>query len=282
MKNKFKEKRIKTAISAHNGFTAKVVSTMGFDYIWASSLEISSSMAVPDASIVSFHRTKDIVENIIQSSEIPVILDCDTGYGSAINVYYYFKQLKDIGVKAVCLEDNVFPKQNSFYAGRRALEDIDVFATKVKVAKAIFNGPDELVIARTEALINSYGVDEAHKRAKVYKDAGADLIMPHTKQKTPNELFEFAGLWDHSIPLVSVPSTYSDVHIDDLKENGIELVIYANHTIRAMKKALEEVLPSILIDGSTKNIEGRISPLKEILELSGESIVKSLEKEYLL
>jgi phosphoenolpyruvate phosphomutase len=115
----------------------------------------------------------------------------------------------------------------------------------------------------------------------MYADAGADFIMPHSKQSTSEELFEFAKRWDRDIPLVSVPSTYHAVTADELADNKVELVIYANHTIRAMKKALEEVIPQILVDGTTTNIESKISPLKEILELSDEHKVKSIEKEYL-
>lgn len=276
---KQKNTKIKTAISAHNGFTAKIVSSHGFDYIWASSLEISCSRAVPDASIVSFQHIKDIVENIVESSSVPVIVDCDTGYGNAVNVHYYFKDLKKIGVKGVCIEDNIFPKQNSFYKGLRPIEKTEEFVKKLKIAKEIFNSNDEFVIARTEALIQGYGQSEALFRAKEYYLAGADYIMPHSKQKTPEELFEFSENWDHTVPLVSVPSTYPNVHINELQEKGVGIVIYANHTIRAIKHALDQILPNILKDGGTHNIEDKISPLKEILELSGEETVKEIERK---
>ena len=261
---------MKTAISAHNGFTAKIVSQMQFDYIWASSLEISSSFALPDASIVSFHLTKQVVESMIRASYKPVIVDCDSGYGNAINTYFALSELKAVGVKGVCLEDNVFPKQNSFYKGKRAIE----------TAKHIFNEQDEFVIARTEALINDYGINEALKRGKEYIEAGADLVMPHSKKDTHDELFDFSKQWKSSVPLVAVPSTYYKIKKQELFANKVGLVIYANHTLRTIKKALETTIPLIYQHDSSEIIEPMISPIQEILDLCGQPLVKELESKF--
>ncbi len=269
-----------TAIAAHNGLTAKITSGLGFDFLWASSLEVSASFGYPDASIVGFETIKQTVENMVEMSSVPVIVDCDTGYGNIVNVYYYFQKLKKVGAKGVCIEDNIFPKQNSFYKGSRKLEDAHVFASKIKVAKSIFNGPGEFVIARTESLIQGLGVKEALDRSNLYMESGADYIMPHSKKSDTQELFEFAELWQKKLPLVAVPSTYYTVQRDELQKQGFSIIIYANHTTRTIKKALEETLPEILKNGSSESIESKISPLKELLELTGESKVKELEATF--
>jgi phosphoenolpyruvate phosphomutase len=272
---------MKIAIAAHNGFTARIVSQFDFDFVWASSLEISSSHALPDASIISFETTKRIVENMVESSFKPILVDCDSGYGNAINTIFAMKELKKIGVKAVCIEDNVFPKQNSFYKGSRNLEDAEVFARKVYAAKSVFSDPGDIVIARSEALIQGLGVEEALRRAKLYELAGADYIMPHSKSTSSDELFTFSDQWESDIPLVSVPSTYFNVTRTELAAHKVGLVIYANHTIRAVKKTLESLIPKLLDEDSSVSIESEISPISEILHISGESHIKKMEKDYL-
>ncbi len=268
---------MKTAIAAHNAFTAKIVSSLGFDLVWGSSLEISTAYCLPDASIVSFDSVLRVAKEMVENSSVPVLMDCDSGYGNEVNVFYYFQELKKAGVKAVCIEDNIFPKQNSFYEGTRLLEEAQAFARKIVMAKRIFNGPDEFVVARTEALIQGMGVEEALRRATIYADAGADYVMPHSKQSTPDEIFEFSKLWKGKTKLVSVPSKYPQVTRAELESNGYDLVIYANHTVRTIKRALETTLPRILEAGTSAPIEKEIAPISEILAITGEDKVKELE-----
>jgi len=203
---------------------------------------------------------------MVRVSAKPIIVDCDSGYGNEVNTLYALKDLKKIGVHAICIEDNIFPKQNSFYEGTRKLEDKDVFCNKIRIAKKIFNDNNDIIIARTEALIQGMSQREALNRSLAYIKSGANYILPHSKKTNVNELLTFARSWNKYAPIVAVPSTYSSATAKELEEAGVKIVIYANHTIRTIKKALETTLPKILISGRTHEIEGEISPLKEILK----------------
>jgi len=169
------------AAGAHDALSAKLAEEAGFDAIWASGFGISAVQAVPDASILTLTETLDAVRRIVDAVGIPVIADCDNGYGNAINVLRTAAEFERAGAAGICIEDNEFPKRCSFYAGvRRDLVAVEEHARKVEAATAARRDPRFLVIARTEALIVGLGVDEALGRAHAYADAGADAIQVYT------------------------------------------------------------------------------------------------------
>mgnify|MGYP001346009017 CR=1 FL=1 len=160
---------------AHNPLSARLVEEAGFDAIWASGFEISASQAVPDANILTFSENLEIARGIANAVEIPVIADCDSGFGNAVNVIRTIREYEAAGVAGICIEDNIFPKRCSFYSGsRRELVSVEEHAGKIRAAKAAQRDPDTFIIARTEALIAGWGREEALRRARAYADAGAD------------------------------------------------------------------------------------------------------------
>src|SRR5262245_32871726 len=222
------------AAGAHDALSAKLAEEAGFDAVWASGFGISAVQAVPDANILTLTETLDAVRRICDAVDIPVIADCDNGYGNAINVMRTVTEFERAGAAGICIEDNEFPKRCSFYAGvRRDLVAPEEHARKVEAAVAARRSPDFAVVARTEALIVGMGMDEAMTRARLYAEAGADAVLVHSKAKDFAELAEFGSRWDLRVPLVAVPTTYPDVEVEDLAAKGFRLAIFANQPLRA-------------------------------------------------
>src|SRR5919109_410386 len=216
------------AVGAHDALSAKLIEQAGFDAIWASGFGISAALkCIPDASFVTLTEQLDVERNMVEAVQIPIIADCDTGYGNALNVMRTVNDHERAGIAAICIEDNVFPKRCSFYAGvRRELISIDEHCGKIKAAKSAQTVPDFMIIARTEALIAGWGREEALKRAHAYADAGADAVLIHSKSKTFDELKSVAASWSGRVPLVVVPTIFDGVTAAELEEAGFKIVIY--------------------------------------------------------
>lgn len=265
---------------SHNAMSAKLVEKYGFDGIWSSGFEISTSHAVPDANILTMSQYLEAATSMNHATNIPVVCDCDTGYGNVINVIHMVHKYEAAGIAAVCIEDKKFPKVNSYIPGRQELESIPEFVGKIKAAKEAQKNPEFMVIARVEALIAGWGMEEALKRADAYADAGADAILIHSKSKTPDEIIEFAKKWSNKKPLVIVPTSYSSLTEQQMKDLGIKMVIYANHGIRAAIKAMNEVFADISMNGIC-NIAPKIAEMQDAFEIQGMHIMKEHEKKYL-
>ena len=254
----------------------------GFDAVWASGLEISTSYALPDANILSMTDFFNVASSMNEAVNIPVIADCDTGYGNSNNVIHLVKKYEAAEIAAVCIEDKLFPKVNSFIPGRQELASIAEFIGKILAAKNAQNDPNFLVIARVEALIAGWGMEEALKRAHAYVDAGADTILIHSKSQSPDEIFEVVDKWNNRAPLVVVPTKYYKVTAEELQEKRISMVIYANHGIRASIRAMSEVFSSVYDSGNTAAVEDKIATLDEVFELQGMPQMKEKELKYSL
>ncbi|WP_433272794.1 isocitrate lyase/phosphoenolpyruvate mutase family protein [Actinosynnema sp. CS-041913] len=256
-------------IGVHNAWGARLGERAGFDAIWASGLELSASHGVPDADILTMGDLLADIRWITSAVPIPVIADCDAGYGNASNVAHMVRLYESAGVAAVCIEDKVFPKTNSFVEGRQRLVSIAEFVGKIGAAKAAQADPDFMVVARVESLIAGYGLDEALKRAAAYVEAGADAILIHAKDKSPQRVLDFLSAWSGPIPVVVVPTMYHSITGAELERAGAKMVIYANHGLRAGTQAVMEVFEEILRTDGTTSSEDRIAPLNTILELQG-------------
>jgi phosphoenolpyruvate phosphomutase len=277
----FKDSAIIKVMGAHDGLGAKLIEKHGFDGIWASGLEISTSHAVPDANILTMTENLQAAIMINDATELPVICDCDTGYGNASNVRHMVRKYEAAGIAAVVIEDKLFPKVNSFVPGRQELATIAEFAGKIEAAKNAQKNPDFMVFARIEALIAGWGMEEAVKRAQAYAKAGADGIVIHSKSATPDEIYEFIKKWNGSIPVVVIPTMFYKVTASEFGKHGIHMVIYANHGLRASIRAMEDTFQSIIQSGSTEHVEDKIATLKQVFELQGMTHLKDEEKKYL-
>lgn len=268
-------------MGAHDGLGAKLIEKHGFDAIWASGLEISTSHAVPDANILTMTENLQAAIMINDATELPVICDCDTGYGNASNVRHMVRKYEAAGIAAVVIEDKLFPKVNSFVPGRQELATIAEFAGKIEAAKNAQKSPDFMIFARIEALIAGWGMEEAVKRAQAYAKAGADGIVIHSKSATPDEIYEFIKKWNGSIPVVVIPTMFYKVTAAEFANKSIQMVIYANHGLRASIRAMEDTFRSIIQSGSTEHVEENIATLKQVFELQGMTHLKDEEKKYL-
>jgi phosphonopyruvate hydrolase len=270
-------------MSAHNPLSARLAEEAGFDAIWASGFELSAAYGVPDASLLSFTQHLDMTRAIVEQIQIPMIADLDTGYGNAINVLHVVGAYARAGCAAVVIEDKLFPKDTSLLAGgRQELVRIEEFQGKIEAARTAGATHDVIVIARTEALIADLGMEEALKRGAAYGEAGADLLLIHSKQKTPDEVVAFTERWPGAIPLVIVPTAYPDLTEAKIRALGkIAIVIYANHAVRAAVTAMREVFAAIRQDGGIHNVDKRIASVEDIFDLQRVAAMKATEKKYL-
>ncbi|MEM3062349.1 MAG: isocitrate lyase/phosphoenolpyruvate mutase family protein [Nitrososphaerota archaeon] len=253
---------------AFDAMSAKLVEMHGFDAIWAGSFAISATHALPDASIMTMTEFLHVANSMVDACKIPIIADCDTGFGGPTNVSHAVKKYENIGVAAICIEDKTFPKQNSLLeSGTQELISEKEFVAKIIAAKEAKKNPDFMIIARTEALIANLGMKEAIQRAKAYEKAGADAILIHSRKNTPQEVFEFADNWGGNLPVVIVPTSYPNVKLSELVKHKIKMIIYANQTLRAAYAAMNRVLEEIKHSDSPANIKENISSIDEIFKL---------------
>jgi len=279
----FDKKKLVVIVGAHNGMGAKLVERAGFDAVWASGLEISASYGIPDASLISMYQFVEAARSMNEVINIPVVADCDTGYGNALNVMYMIKRYEEAGIAGVVIEEKKFPKDNSLLDdGRQELLRVEEFEGKIESAKAAQKNPDFMVIARIEALIAGWGQEEAQMRAHRYADAGADAIFIHSKSKDPQEIIEFVNHWDIDVPLVLTPTIYSSLREQEIKElKKVKMVIYANHGMRAAIKAMETVFAKIRKDGGIYDIEEFLVPLNHVFDLQDVPRMKENENKFL-
>ena len=265
---------------AFDAMSAKLVESSGFDAVWAGSFAISATHALPDASILTMTEFFYVASNMASTCKIPIIADCDTGYGGPSNVRHMVRKYENAGISSICIEDKTFPKQNSLLEnGKNDLISEKEFVAKILAAKEARNDKDFLIIARVEALISGLGMNEALKRATAYEHAGADAILIHSKQKTPDEIFEFADSWKGSIPIVVVPTTYDSVKISDLSSHNIKMVIYANQTLRVAHSAITKLLREMINVEHISDINEEMSTMQDLFKLQEMFSLKEKEKE---
>ena len=269
-------------LEAHNGISAKIVEQAGFKGIWASGLAMSAQFGVRDSNEASWTQVVDMLEFMSDITSIPILLDGDTGYGNFNNMRRLVRKLEQRSVGGVCIEDKIFPKTNSFIDGeRQPLADIDEFCGKIKAGKDSQGDDNFCIIARVEALIAGWGINEALKRAEAYHGAGADGILIHSKLSRPDEILAFAREWSNRSPLIIVPTKYYSTPTDLFREAGISIVIWANHMIRASIEAMERISGQILKQESVVNIEDQIATVDKIFSLQGAEELSRDQERYL-
>lgn len=263
---------------AHDAIGAVLAQEAGFQAVWSSSLEVSAARCLPDASLLTMTEYLEAATRMQKALTIPVVADCDTGYGNNLNVAHMVHEYEDAGITAVCIEDKVFPKINSFAEANQRLMDTYAFAKKIETAKLAQRDDDFFVIARTEALIGGYDVDEAIKRCSVYADAGADAVLIHSKSRKRDQVMEFLRRWERRLPVVIVPTTYPDWLADDAARAGVSVIIYANQGLRTIVSSLRDTYRSIYQRGSSTALEHQIASVEEIFGLQRLDEWKALER----
>lgn len=267
---------------AHNGLSAKIVEEVGFKAIWGSGLSISAQLGVRDNNEASWTQVLDVLEFMSDATSIPIMLDGDTGYGNFNNVQRLVKKLEQRDVAAVCIEDKLFPKTNSFIGGRQQpLADIDEFCGKIKAGKDAQKDSDFCVVARVEAFIAGWGLTEALRRAEAYHRAGADAILMHSALTVPDEILSFKREWGDRCPVVIVPTKYYSTPVDVFREHRISMVIWANHMLRSAITAMQRSARTIFEEQSLVRVEQEVASVAEVFRLQGAGALEDAEKIYL-
>jgi phosphoenolpyruvate phosphomutase len=270
-------------MAAHSPLSAILAEEAGFDGIWASGFELSALYGLPDMSLVSMTQHLDMLGAIAGRTSLPIVADIDTGYGNAINVIHAVRAYERGGAAAVVIEDKHFPKVTSLVeGGRQDLVRTEEFQGKIEAAVDTRVDDDFLVIARTEALIAGRGEEEALARAQAYVEAGADMILVHSKKADPSEIESFARSWTGSAPLVIVPNAYPQLDATRIQALcTIRMVIYGNYAIRAATKAMQDAFRRIVADGGVQNLNGDIAPVEELFRLQGMAGTMDAERRFL-
>jgi phosphoenolpyruvate phosphomutase len=274
-------KKIVRVMEAHNGLTGLIVenaqSEKGgevreFDAMWVSSLCDSTAKGKPDIELVDMTSRLDTINEIIEVTTKPIILDGDTG-GLVEHFVYNVRTLERLGVSAIIIEDKVGLKKNSLF-GTDVVQTQDTpeqFAEKIRSGKRAQLTPEFMIIARIESLILKAGIEDALHRAKTYIAAGADGIMIHSMDKKPDEILEFLRLYNTTlterVPVVVVPTSYNSITEEELQKAGASIVIYANHLIRSAYPAMMKTATSILNHSRSKEADENLLPIKEIITL---------------
>jgi phosphoenolpyruvate phosphomutase len=271
-------KDIVRILEAHNGLTGLIVEraqavvngeTRQFDGIWVSSLCDSTAKGKPDIELVDHSSRLKTIQEILEVTSKPIILDGDSG-GLIEHFVHNLATIERNGVSAIIIEDKIGLKQNSLFDEVEQEQDsIEGFCRKISAGKKALISKDFRIIARIESLILKKGLDDALARAKEYIAAGVDGIMIHSNQKLPDEIFAFCDRYSEfaSVPLVVVPSTYNTTTEDELIKRGVKVVIYANHLIRSAFPAMLKTAQTILEHGRAFEVEDMCMPIKDILTL---------------
>ena len=268
-------------MEAHNGLSARIVEEAGFKGIWASGLSMSAALGVRDSNEASWTQVMDVLEFMADATSIPILVDGDTGWGNFNNLRRAVQKLGQRGIAGICIEDKLFPKTNSFIGEGQPLAYMDEFCGKIKAGKDSQLDDDFQIVARVEALIAGWGMDEALKRAEAYHAAGADAILIHSKKSTADEVLTFTREWANRCPVVLVPTKYFTTPTDSFEEAGASLVIWANHNMRAAITAMRETTNRIYRDRSLAGVDGSMVKVSEVFELVGNGELADAEKRYL-
>jgi phosphoenolpyruvate phosphomutase len=278
---KIQEKQFVKVCGAFDVMSAKLAEMNDFDAVWASGFGISSARALPDAGILTMTELLDAVTFMAEACNIPVIADCDTGYGGPNNVAHLVRKFENAGIAGICIEDKTFPKENSLFKdGKQEMIAKKDFVAKLVAAKNAKRNREFVIIGRTEALIADLGVEEALERATAYEKAGADIIFVHSRKKDPDEIFEFYKRWKGKAPIMAVPTAFPTVTLDELKSRGVQMVVFAHQTTLAAFAAISDVVKQMSKIKSLDDLETKLASMDDLFKLQG--MHKIREHEYFI
>ncbi|WP_313187087.1 phosphoenolpyruvate mutase [Lacrimispora sp.] len=280
MRQLLEKRKITKAIEVHNGITGLIAEKTvifndkevdQFDAMWVSSLCDSISKGKPDIELIDMSSRLKTIDEILDVTTKPIILDGDTG-GLVEHFVYNVKTLERMGVSAIIIEDKIGLKKNSLFGveANQNQDTIDNFCQKIRAGRNAIRDKSFMIIARIESLILKMGVEDALNRAFAYVKAGADGIMIHSKENTPDEIFDFCDKfreYDSVTPIVVVPTSYNKVTEEELYNHGVNIVIYANQLTRSAYPAMKKVAENILLNHSANVIDKELMSIANILSL---------------
>lgn len=270
-------------LEVHSGLTGliaekTIVANRGeidqFDAMWLSSLCDSTIKGKPDIEVVDMSSRLRTVDDVLEVTTKPIIIDGDTG-GLIEHFAYNVRTLERMGVSAVIIEDKTGLKKNSLFGTevKQIQDSVENFCAKIRAGKKALRTEDFMIIARIESLILEKGMEDALYRAAAYVKAGADGIMIHSRKTEPDEVFEFCSRFreqDGYTPLVAVPTSYNSVTEEELRAHGVNVVIYANQLTRSAFPAMQKTATDILTYHRAKEADSRLMPIQDIINLIDE------------
>jgi phosphoenolpyruvate phosphomutase len=260
------------AVGAHDAMSAQLIEGFGFDAVWVSGFGVATmTHALPDLNLTTMTETLAASVRIDGATDLPVLADCDNGFGGLSNVVRTVIEFERAGIAGICVEDNLFPKRNSLYSGqsKRELVPVEEQARRIRAGKAAQETDSFVLVARVEALIAGHGVPAACERADAYVEAGADAILIHSKDKSLQQIEGFLSSWGGlgRIPLVAVPTLFPDYTDQELYDKGFQMVILANHPMRAAVGAMEQTLATLSSERKAAAVDGSIASVDHIFDL---------------
>ena len=274
--------KLEFLLEAHNGISAKIAEESGFKGLWAGGLAIAAQYGVRDSNEASWTQVLEVLEFMSDATSIPIMLDGDTGYGNFNNVRRLVQKLEQRGIAAVCIEDKLYPKTNSFIDGnKQELANIDEFCSRIKAGKDAQKDDEFSIITRVESFISGWGLGEAIKRAEAYHEAGSDGILIHSAKSEPSEIIAFKNEWGDRLPVIIVPTKYYSTPTEIFSQVGISIAIWANHMIRSSIESMQKTATSIIQKKSVVALEDKIASVSEIFRLQGVSELLEAEEMYL-
>lgn len=280
LKKLLEMKPLVSIIEAHSGITGLIAEkttvlqdgrTYQFDGMWISSLCDSTSRGKPDIELLDMSERLRAVDEIMDVTTKPIIIDADTG-GLTEHFVYHVRTLERMGVSAVIIEDKTGLKKNSLFGTEveQTQDSIENFCVKLSAGKKALKTKEFFIIARIESLILEKGMEDALNRAFAYVNAGANGIMIHSRKNDPTEIFEFCEKFrskDKATPIVVVPTSFNTVTEEEFEKRGVNIVIYANQLTRSGFPAMQKVAETILTNHRAKEADDMCMPIKQILTL---------------
>lgn len=257
------------AVGACNAMAARAAADAGADALWVSGLEVSASLGVPDENVLSPGDLAGVVAALDRAARLPIIVDVDNAGGAQSSACRFAGDLARAGASALCLEDSAYPKCNSFALHRsQGLADLDLVCSQLQTMRCSA-GPNVLLIARTEALICGRSLSAAFERAYAYVEAGAGAVLVHSKDPTGGQALMTGSQWRGSVPLVTVPTAFPHLTVEQLGKAGFALAIYANQLSRVALIAMQTALATFAATGSFNDTA--MASVQDLLQITDPS-----------
>lgn len=256
-------------MEVHDGLSARLATAAGFEALWASGLSMATAMGYRDSNEASSTEVSSCVERIVDNTPLPVLVDADSGFGDFNTARIFARRAAKAGAAGVCLEDKLFPKQNSFRGEHQELLAKENVCGRIRAIKDHVPDTSFMLVARTEAMVSGQSVIEAVERCSAYVEAGADAVLAHSKSKDSGQVKAFMALWDGRAPVVIVPTSYHSTPTSTLEAMGVSAIIWANHGLRASFAAMANIYGQIRETQSIADAETKIAGLNELFSLYG-------------
>jgi phosphoenolpyruvate phosphomutase len=272
-------------VGIFDGLSARLASRYDFDFLWLSSFSLSASKGRPDMGLVSATELCGAIRDVQNNSQIPLVVDIDSGYGDIAYLHNFSRDLVRMGVDGICIEDNLLSKRSSLYEiEERKIATAEEHAVRLQVIREVIQKHNSscMLIARTEALVAGMGTDEALRRARLYKGIGADAIFVQSCDETGEEVKEFLSLWGRKAPVFVTPTKYVSVPLNTLYAGGATHIIFANQVIRSAFLSMNNTLARLEEISCLSEMESSICAVHEIARAVGADELQHLEQKLTL